>query len=51
MALQKKVRKTRKLKDKDVDITSEEPTQEDVERVFREIEAADDDDYYPEEER
>jgi hypothetical protein len=51
MALQKKVRKTRKLKEKDIDITAEEPTQEDVERVFREIEAADDDDYYPEEER
>jgi hypothetical protein len=51
MALQKKVKKTRKLKEKDIDIISEEPTQEDVERVFREIEAADDDDYYPEEER
>ena len=51
MALQKKVKKTRKLKEKDIDLMSDDPSEEDVERVFREIEAADNDDYYPEKER
>jgi hypothetical protein len=51
MALQKKVKKTRKLKEKDIDLDHDEPTEEDIERVFRELEAVDDDDYFPEEER
>ena len=51
MALQKKVKKTRKIKEKEIDLMSDDPSQEDIERVFREIKAVDDDDYYPEEER
>ena len=51
MALQKKVKKTRKLKEKDIDLDHDEPTEEDIERVFRELETADDDDYFPEEEQ
>ena len=51
MALQKKVKKTRKIKEKEIDLMSDDPSQEDIERVFREIEEVDDDDYYPEEEK
>jgi hypothetical protein len=51
MALQKKVKKQRNPQNWDDPVDKEEPSQEDIERIFREIEAVDDDDYYPEEER
>jgi hypothetical protein len=50
MALQKKVRKTRILKEKEIDLTSDEPTEDDIERIFRELEAKEDGEYWPEDE-
>ena len=34
MALQKKVKKTRKLKEKEFDVTEDEPTLEEIDREF-----------------
>ena len=50
MALQKKVKKTRKLKEKEFDVTEDEPTEDDIERVFRELEDKEDSEYWPEDE-
>jgi hypothetical protein len=50
MALQKKVkvRKTRSIREKDIDLDADEPTQEDIERELRLI--AELDDYFQEDE-
>lgn len=51
MALQKKVRKTRKIKEKDIDLDHDEPTIDDIDKAMREIGERDmmfDADYYPE---
>lgn len=54
MALQKKVRKTRKLKEKDIDLDHDEPSFEDIDKVMREIGERDmmfDADYYPDDDQ
>jgi hypothetical protein len=53
MALQKKVKKTRKLKEKDINLDHDEPSVEDIDRAMKEIGERDmmfDADYFPEEE-
>jgi hypothetical protein len=54
MALQKKVKKTRKLKEKDIDLDHDEPSFEDIDKAMREIGERDmmfDADYYPEDDQ